>query len=347
MLSLDKGPGAKELARMYDGDEADHHGRMEGTPIYWLPKKDKKYRLELDDAEEFLRSAEFRIRYKLSDSVHEALVKCILDDKCPDDKGLVKKFYTIREDLENRLYEELILGDDQYIRIPFPEKKDEWSGMWICIASTGAGKTWAQVMKCIDMLQRPPNKRRKIIYVSTELGQDKTLKPLMAKRYEKWVTGVDTSDEAFDSWREDDNNTGSSVQQWFDETILPPIENAEKGSHIFIDDPKDSLANKQILRLLNKALRTYRHKVIGVTSLQHAIRGRDWTSQSFSSVFAIELFPAGGGKGKIMQYLADDVGVGIRRAREITKLFAETGRKMTIRQHTPTCLIGDRIVMLV
>ena len=69
-----------ELARMYDGDPVDHHGRMEGTPIYYLPRKDKKYRLELDDAEEYLRSPEFRIRYKLSDREHEALTNCILDD---------------------------------------------------------------------------------------------------------------------------------------------------------------------------------------------------------------------------------------------------------------------------
>ena len=345
MLSLQKGPGAKELAQMYDGDPSEHHGRMEGTPIYWLPKKDKKYRLELEDSEEFLRSAEFRIRYKLSDSQHEALVACILDDKCPEDKGLVKKFYDIREDLENRLYEELILGDDQYIRIDFPEKK-VWSGMWICIASTGAGKTYAQVSKCITMLQKPVNQRRQIIYVSTELEQDTTLKPLLAKRYEKWVTGVDTSDSAFQSWKDDENN-GNSVQDWFDSAILPAIEHADRYSHIFFDDPKDSLANRQILKLLNKILRTYRHKGIGCTSLQHAVRGRDWTSQSFSSVFAIELFPAGGGKGKIQQFLADDVGVGIRRAREIVKLFAETGRKMIIRQHTPTSLIGDRIIMLV
>ena len=346
MLSLDKGPGARELARMYDGNPSDHHGRLEGTPIYWLPKKNKKYRVELEDAEEFLRSAEFRIRYKLSDAQHDALVECILDDKCPDDKGLVKKFYDIREDLENRLYEEIILGDDQYIRIDFPEDKKEWSGMWVTIGSTGAGKTFAQVSKCLDMLQRPTNKRRQIVYVSTELEQDKTLKKLMSKRYENYVTGVDTSDEAFESWKEEENN-GNSVQEWFDETILPPIANAERGTHVFIDDPKDSIANKQILRLLNKALRTYRHKGIGVTSIQHAIRGRDWTSQSFSSVFAIELFPAGGGKGKIQQFLADDVGVGIRRAREIVKLFAETGRKLIIRQHTPTALIGDRIIMLV
>ena len=346
MLSLDKGPNAVELARMYEGDPVDHHGRMEGTPIYYLPQKNKKYRLELDDAEEYLRSPEFRIRYKLSDREHELLTNCILDDKCPEDKGMVKKFYTIREDLENRLYEEMVLGPDQYIRVDFPLDRKKWSKHFVTIGSTGSGKTYSSVSKCIAMLQRPITQRRHIVYVSTELEEDLTLKKLMQKRYDKWVTGVDTSDNAYNEWRESKENVGS-VEEWFEETILPPIENAEPGTHVFIDDPKDSLANRQILKLLNKALRTYRHKKIGVTSIQHAIRGRDWTSQSFSSVFGINLFPAGGGKGKIQSFLADEVGVGIRRAREIVKLFAETGRKMLVRQHTPTCLIGDRIIMLV
>ena len=88
MLSLHKGPGAKELARMYDGDPSEHHGRMEGTPVYYLPKKNKKYRLEIEDAEEFLKSMEFRIRYKLSKSQHDSLVECILDDNCPSQNRL-------------------------------------------------------------------------------------------------------------------------------------------------------------------------------------------------------------------------------------------------------------------
>jgi hypothetical protein len=331
---------------MYDGDPSDHHGRMEGTPVYWLPKKNTKYRLELEDAEAFLRSPEFRIRYKLSNSQHDALVDCILDDNCPESKGLVKKFYDIREDLEERLYEEMVLSDGQYLRVDYPEDKKEWSGMWLTVASTGAGKTWNEVSKAIAMLQGPITQRRQIIYVSTELDDDETLKKLMARRYDKWVTGVDTSDTGFEAWSENEHNSGS-VQEWFDQTILPPIENAPKSSHVVVDDPKDSMASKQILKLLNKALRTYRHKGIGVTSLQHAIRGRGDTSQSYSSVKGVTLFPAGGGKGKLQAFLADDVGLGIKRARSVVKLFADTGRKLIVLCHTPTALVGDRVILLV
>ena len=345
MLSLHKGPGAKELCKMFEGDPSDHHGRMEGTPVYWLPKKNKKYRLEIEDAESFLKSPEFRIRYKLSNKQHDALVDCILDDNCPEEKGLVKKFYNIREDLEERLFEEMLLSDGQYLRVDYPEKK-VWSGMWLTVGSTGAGKTFNETSKAIAMLQGPITQRRQIIYVSTELDDDSTLKKLLAKRYEKWVTGVDTSDKGFEEWSKEEHNNGS-VQDWFDQMILPPIENAPRQSHVIIDDPKDSMASKQILRLLNKALRTYRHKGIGVTSLQHAIRGRGDTSQSYSSVFGVTLFPAGGGKGRLQQFLAEDVGLGIRRSREVVKLFANTGRKLIVRRHTPTALIGDRVLMLI
>ena len=345
MLSLQNGPGSKELARMFDGDPSDHHGSMEGTPVYWLPKKNKKYRLEIVDTEAFLRSPEFRIRYKLSRVQHVALVDAILDDECPEGP-LVRKYYTIREDLENRLYEEMVLSDDQYLRIDYPEDKKQHSLMWLTVGSTGCGKTYAECSKAIAMLQRPVSQRRQIVYVSTELDDDETLKRLMKKRYNKWVTGVDSSDAGFEKWKDDEHNSGS-VQDWFDETILPPIENAPRGAHCILDDPKDSLANKQILSLLDKALRTYRHKGIGITSLQHAIRGHKDTSQSYSSVFGITFFPAGGGKGKLQGFLADNCGLGIRRSREVVKLFAETGRKLIVRCHTPTALIGDRVILLI
>ena len=44
MLSLDKGPNAIEIAKLYEGDIDQHTPKMEGKPLYWLPKKNKKYR---------------------------------------------------------------------------------------------------------------------------------------------------------------------------------------------------------------------------------------------------------------------------------------------------------------
>ena len=172
---------------------------------------------------------------------------------------------------------------------------------------------------------------------------DETLKKLMAKRYEPWVTGVDSSQEAFDKWAEEH---GNDVQHWFEEEILPDLKNAPSSSHIFLDDARDSPAKSQLMKWQNRAFRTLRHKNVGVTSIQHSIRGRDWTSQSYSSVFAVILFPSGSGKGKIVRFLADDIGLGVRRARQLVKEFAEGGRTLLIRMWSPSCLIGTRKLIL-
>ena len=127
MISLDKGPGAIELCRMYKGDPSEHHGNMEGTSVFYLPKKNKKFRMSVDDADDFLRSDAFRIRYKLNNEQHERLQDCLLDDHCPPEKELIRKFYGIREDLENRLYEEMELAEGQYFRLDFPDDPKEWT----------------------------------------------------------------------------------------------------------------------------------------------------------------------------------------------------------------------------
>ena len=95
MLSLDKGPNAIEIATLYEGQPDDHTPKMEGKPLYWMPKKDKKYRMGIDDAANFLKSDDFRIRYRLSHKEHEQLQECLLRDNCPEG-SLVKKFYDIR-----------------------------------------------------------------------------------------------------------------------------------------------------------------------------------------------------------------------------------------------------------
>ena len=345
MISLDKGPNAIELCKLYKGDPSEHHGSMEGTPVYYLPRKNKKYRMSVEDADEYLRSDVFRIRYKLNNEQHERLQDCLLDDKCPAEKSLIRKFYTIREDLENRLYEEMELSDGQYFRVDFPEDKKEWTKHIIKIGSTNSGKTWHSVSRAMHNLQGPRNKRRNFTYVSTELEHDSTLKKLLAKRYQPWVTGVDTSQEAYEEWVENEN-TGTSVNDWFDETILPALNNTPRSGHIYLDDVRDSPAHKQLLKWQNKAFRTLRHKHVGITSIQHNIRGNQWTSQSYSSVFGVVLFPSGSGKGKINRFLADDIGLGIRRARRFVKQFAETGRTLFCRMHSPSALIGDRLLVL-
>ena len=91
-----------------------------------------------------------------------------------------------------------------------------------------------------------------------------------------------------------------------------------------------------------KYLRTGRHKKVAVVSIQHNIRGSRWTSQAFSSVKNIVLYPRGGGKGKIVDYLNETVGLTRKRANLMCELFAESGRWMAIHSWSPVVLFGPK-----
>ena len=345
MLSLDDGPGAKQIAMMYVGDPDKHDFKQKGKPVFWYRKKDEKKRMSLEDAEDFLKSETFRVRYRLTRENHKLLMDCILKNQCPESPALTNKFYLIKNDLERRLYEEIDLSNsDQYLRVDFPEDKKDWSQHWVSISSSGSGKSYHEISKIIQNLKGNKRNRRQFVYASTELEEDKTLERLMKPSFRPWVTGVDTSEKAFESWKEE---KGGSEGRWFAEEILPHFKNIPRSGHLVLDDPRDSPAAKQLMAFQNKAFRTLRHQHVGVTSIQHALRGGfGWTSQAFSSVAFIQLFPIGGGRGKIVDFVAKDIGLGFRRAREVVQLFAETGRVMVVRMHSPGALIGNKLLLL-
>ena len=56
---------------------------------------------------------------------------------------------------------------------------------------------------------------------------------------------------------------------------------------------------------------------------------------SFSSILGILLFP-NSSKGKIVEFLAHDIGLGIRKARQCVKLFSDTGRTLFVRAKNDT-----------
>ena len=124
------------------------------------------------------------------------------------------------------------------------------------------------------------------------------------------------------------------------------FKNIPKYAHVVLDDPKDSLAAMPLLKWQNTAYRTLRHKDVGMTSIQHSMRGGRWSSQAYSSVKFVHTFPRGSGKGKLVDYLSKDIGVTLRKAREYVNRFADQGRIMTIRMHSPACLIGPKGLIL-
>ena len=84
-----------------------------------------------------------------------------------------------------------------------------------------------------------------------------------------------------------------------------------------------------------------------MSSIQHNVRGGKRTSQSFSSVKFVSLFVRGSGKGKMVEFLYETLGVGRKKARILVDIFGESGRSMTIHQWSPTIIFGDKYAVWV
>ena len=231
-------------------------------------------------------------------------------------------------------------GTDKKITWRYPEKPNVWPGTKIIIGSSGVGKTFLVIKEIIEALKR--KKKRKFIYVSPELGVDTTLNEITHnKRWFRWFQGVDVSDEAFE-----ESQAGGADVFW-NKHVYPVLKAAEPGTTIILDDAPDSVIHKHLQSFLIKYLRTGRHKKIGVVSIQHNVRGGKWTSQSFSSVKYITLFPRGGGKGKQVDFLYETVGLTRKHARELVEIFSDSGRSMTIHAWSPTVLFGPKFAVFV
>ena len=339
MLTLQKTSESIEVAKLYSG-EKDRHPKA----VYWHPKKELKYKMGVSDVKSFLKSEKFRDYYKLSVIEAKAISEALHRGKdVPDGKkGIQNKFFKVKKDLEKRLYTEMDLGDSpQFLRVDFPDDKKEWSGLHITIGSSGSGKTYQTVDLIQENLRGPRSQRRQFVYASTELNKDKTLRDLMKDKFAPWVQGIDMSHDAF---KESDSNT---PEEWFRATMLPILNTVPPGGHIVLDDPKDSDAAKWLMRWQNTAFRTMRHKSVGLTSIQHSMRGGRWSSQAYSSVKFVHTFPRGSGRGKLVDYLSKDIGTTLKEAREYVSRFADNGRLMTIRMHSPAALIGPKGIVLI
>ena len=235
-------------------------------------------------------------------------------------------------------------GTKHEIQWKFPLKTSQWPGSQIIIGSSGVGKTHKIIAEILEAMQRR-GRRRKFVYVSPELAIDKTLKKVVnSKRYEKLFTGIDVSDEAFEDWRVSRDNTGTA-EEWWSEVISKQLNDLDPGTFVVLDDAPDAVVHHLLRPWLIKMLRTGRHKGVGVGSIQHSIRGGKWTSQSYSSVKWVVLFPRGGGKGLQTEFLAEQHGVPRRKARGLVELFGETSRWMCVHQWSPPILFGSKFAL--
>ena len=91
--------------------------------------------------------------------------------------------------------------------------------------------------------------------------------------------------------------------------------------------------------------RVYRHQSVSLMVILHSIRSGAWSQQAYNSIRYLVLFPRSQ-KGKITNYLNQDIGLPLREARETVRSFSQTGRHMIVRLHSPECLIGPKLIKI-
>jgi hypothetical protein len=322
-------------------DEQDPIFFVDDKPVYTVRRKDPKLRIKpFRKTGDYLSSEEFRERYNLSRPEAKVLKKALQSDIVPD-TNLKGAFYSVRRDLNSRLFTEIDLRNTPHkISWRYPQNIKKFPRHAIIIGSSGSGKTYKIINEIEEALRRP--KKRKFIYISPELNLDRTLKRVLNnKRWTKYFLGIDVSDESFKQ------SERANVEEWWLNDIKPLLDEAEPGTKIIIDDGPDSLLRNYLLTYLIRLLRTGRHKGLGVSSVQHRTRARRWTSQSYSSVSQVTLYPSGGGKGTQVAFLYDMMGIGKKRARSLVDLFGSTSRSMTINMWSPSLIFGDKFATFV
>ena len=311
-------------------------------PVYTQFKKEDSKRIRpYRETKKYLDSEDFREAYSLSRKEGAVIKQAIQSDIVPDTPLLKRRFYEIRKDLNTRLYSEIDLRDTKHaINWRLPIDKKQWPGTSIVIGSSGVGKTHL-VKSWIEESLKRKRKKRKFIYVSPELAVDETLQKLRASiRYQDYFTGIDVSEE-------NQQASDKNIEDWWREDIEAELLKADPGTTIVLDDAPDSPVYKQLRTFLTRYLRTGRHKKVGIISIQHNVRGGKWTSQSFSSVKNVILFPRGGGKGKQVEFLNETVGLSRRKARELIDIISEDSRWLAIHMWSPTVIYSEKYAVFV
>ena len=305
------------------------------TPVYWHPRVRDDLRSAVDNLDTF-NTAKFRDRFELSrEQATDIFTGLKNGEVCEKHQN---KYFRCKGFIRNSLLTEMNVEDESgSFVIDFPPGHD-FCGHHLVVGGTSSGKSFHAMSKLLRNLKGPKKNRRQIIYFSAEWNRDQTLAPIRDPKYREWVQGVDCSEE------------GLKLSQWdtpsefFEHEIQLRCDVADPCVIVF-DDSQDMVCSRFIKPLINRMMRVARHQKINLIVLLHCLRSASWSSQSHQSCKYITTFPRSQ-KGKIRDYLATDIGLSMREARDCVNDFAQTGRAMTISLHCPQFAVNRNLLRL-
>ena len=179
-----------------------------------------------------------------------------------------------------------------------------------------------------------------MIWISPEWEIDSTLKPLKHKRYAFSVIGVDISEQAL-------RKSGMDAASYYKVKVDDIIENHGDHALIVMDDfPDGAKGMVPFLRnAYNTMLRTARHRVTSVISLQHTYAGNRNTSQALQSNKFIVFFPRSQ-QNRLIMFMRDHLMMSIPEAKELVHRFSKLDRYLVIQMHSPVCMFNSKYLLL-
>lgn len=327
MLTLQKTDQTVQIARLVEGRRV--------TPVYWHPTQEETLMNAVHDLGTF-NDSYFRDRFELSSEQATDIFKGLAEERVVEKNQA--KYFRVKRHIKQSLLSSMNVADTSgTFQINFVPNPNEYTHHMLLAGGTASGKTYFAVQMCLRNLEGPKRFRRHFLVVSSEWDEDSTLKPLKKEKFQQYVTGIDISESSLkdSEWR--------TKEEFFANEVKLRVEHAPKGCVVLIDDAMDSCCPDQLRRLINRGLRVYRHQSISLMVVIHSIRSGTWSQQAYNSIRYLVLFPRSQ-RGKITNYLNQDVGLTLKEARETVREFAQTGRSMVVRIHSPEVLIGEKLI---
>ena len=256
---------------------------------------------------------------------------------------LRSEYWDIKKVFERTLRREMYLGDQSELRfeLNLPRNKNTWGGTFTCIGNSGAGKTHWVVDLCMRYLRATkPYARRTIIWVSPEWEIDRSLKRLKDPRYSFNVIGVDISEQAV-------RKSGLDAASYYSAKVDRILENHGERALVVMDDFPDGAKGLYpfLLKAYNSMLRTARHRITSVISLQHTYAGNRNTTQALQSNKYIVFFPRSQ-QNRCIMFMRDHLMLTIPEAKELVHRFAKLDRYLVVQMHSPVCLFNSKYLLL-
>ena len=250
------------------------------------------------------------------------------------------EYWDMKKVFERSLRREMYLGDSPDVRfeLNLPRDKETWGGTYTCIGNSGAGKTYWVVQLPLPAGDQTPREAHSDL-AEPGVGDRQDPEALKHKRFAFNVIGIDISEPAV-------RKSGMDAISYYKTKVDDVLESHGERAIVVMDDfPDGAKALYMLRKAFNTMLRTARHRITSVISLQHTYAGNRNTSQALQSNKFIVFFPRSP-QNRCIMFLRDHLMLSVPEAKELVHRFAKLDRYLVIQLHSPVMMFNSKYLLL-